>query len=141
MNDEDKSGIHWSFWLIGALTLLWNLGGSANFLMQMDPEMIDKYRESEQAIIASRPAWATAGFAIGVFGGALGCLFLLLRKSVSFYLFVASLLGVIAAIAHNFAVDYEFSAMEIVAFTVMPVVVAAFLAWYARFAQGKGWIS
>ena len=127
MNENNKGGIHWSFWLIGALTLLWNVGGSANYVMQMNPEMIDSYRASEQAIIASRPAWATAGFALGVFGVALGCVLLLLRKSASFYLFVVSLLGVIAAVAHTFTVDFEFSTAEILTFTLMPVVVAAFL--------------
>ena len=141
MSENSKSAVHWSFWLIGALTLLWNVGGSANYLMQMNPEMIDSYRASEQAIIAGRPAWATAGFAIGVFGGALGCALLLFRKSASFYLFVASLLGVIAAVAHTFTVDFDFSTAEILAFTLMPVVVAAFLVWYSRFARGKGWTS
>ncbi len=139
MNEDNKRAVHWSFWLIGALALLWNVGGSANYLMQMNPEMIDSYRASEQAIIASRPAWATAGFAIGVFGGALGCVFLLLRKSLSFYLFAVSLLGVVAAVAHTFTVDFDFSTAEILAFTLMPVVVAAFLVWYSRYAKGKGW--
>ena len=141
MNEDNRIGVHWSFWLIGALALLWNVGGSANYVMQMNPEMIGSYRASEQAIIASRPAWATAGFAIGVFGGALGCLLLLLRKSAAFYLFAVSLLGVVAAVVHTFTVDFEFSAAEIVTFTAMPVVVAAFLVWYSRYAQGKGWIS
>ena len=132
MTENNESGVHWSFWLIGALALLWNVGGSANYIMQMNPEMIESYRASEQAIIASRPAWATAGFAIGVFGGALGCLLLLLRKSASFYLFAVSL---------TFTVDFDFSTAEILTFTLMPVVVAAFLVWYSRYAQGKGWIS
>ena len=141
MTENNNTGVHWSFWLIGAVALLWNVGGSANYIMQMNPEMIDSYRASEQAIIASRPAWATAGFAIGVFGGALGCLLLLLRKSASFYLFAVSLLGVIAAVAHTFNVDFDFSTAEIVTFTAMPVAVAAFLAWYSRFVHGKGWTS
>ncbi len=139
MNNESDQKTHWSFWLMGALTLLWNVGGSANYVMQMDPEMIESYRASEQAIIANRPAWATAGFVIGVFGGALGCVLLLLRKSASFYMFAVSLLGIITAVAHTFTVDFEFSTAEILTFTLMPVVVAAFLVWYSRYAQGKGW--
>jgi len=46
--------------------------GCINFFMQMNPDMISSYRETEQAIIQGRPAWATVAFFIAVFGGALG---------------------------------------------------------------------
>jgi hypothetical protein len=37
--------------------------------------------ETHRAIIDTRPAWATGEFAVAVFGGALGCLLLLLKKA------------------------------------------------------------
>ena len=141
MNDKTYGGVHWSFWVIGAVALLWNVMGAINFFMQMDPDMLAAYRESERAIIEGRPAWATAGFAIAVFGGALGCLLLLLRKSVAFYLFIASLLGVIVAMTHTLGVGADFGLGEILGIILMPVVVAAFLIWYSKRAENKGWIS
>jgi glucose dehydrogenase len=106
----------------------------------MDPEMLDAYRESERSIIEGRPAWATAGFAIAVFSGALGCLLLLLRKSAAFYLFVASLLGVIVTMIHTLGVGIDFGVGETLGIILMPMIVAAFLIWYTKLAEGKGWI-
>ena len=140
MNDVQRLKAHWSFWLIGGLALLWNVGGSANFMMQLNPEMISAYRASEQAIIIGRPVWATAGFGIGVFGGVIACLLLLLRKSAAFAVFVLSFVGVAVTMVHTLGVDFEFSAAELVMFVAMPLIVAAFLAWYARYSAGRNWI-
>ena len=46
----------------------------------MNPNIVDAMPEAYRAIVENRPAWATAAFAIAVFGGAFGCLLLLLRK-------------------------------------------------------------
>ena len=139
MNDETVRRVHWSFWLIGVVTLVWNVGGVINFLVQMNPEMLDAFRESERAIIEGRPAWATAAFAIAVFGGALGCLLLLFKKSVATYAFIASLLGVIVTMIHTLGVDIEFGLGEILGIILMPLVLAVFLIWYSTYAEGNGW--
>ncbi len=141
MQETKKSRVHWSFWLIGAVTLIWNVMGCINFFMQMNSDMVASYRETERAIIHNRPGWATIAFAIAVFGGALGCLLLLLKKSLSFYLFVASLLGVIVTMVHTLGAGIDFSAAELVGIIVMPIVVAAFLVWYAKYAQRKRWVN
>ena len=141
MNDETDRGVHWSFWLISAVALIWNALGSVNYLVQMNADSLDAFREVERAIIEGRPAWATGGFAIAVFGGALGGLLLLLRKSVAFYFFIASLLGVIVTMTHTLGVDIALSLGEIVVIILMPLVVAAFLTWYSKNAEGRGWIS
>ena len=140
MNDRAVGGVHWSFWLIGAVALIWNVAGAANFIVQLNPDMLAAYRESERAIIEGRPAWATGAFAIAVFGGALGCLLLLLRKSAAFYLFVASILGVIVTMIHTLGVGIDFGVAEISGIILMPLVVAAFLIWYSKQAERKGWI-
>src|SRR6266508_4881505 len=102
MNDETVGGVHWSFWAIGVVALIWNVMGVINFFVQMNPAALASYPESHRAIIEGRPAWATGAFAIAVFGGALGCLVLLLRKSAAYYLFIASLLGVIVQLIPPF---------------------------------------
>ena len=141
MNDKNVSTAHWSFWLIGVIALVWNVLGAVNFFAQMDPEVLAAYRDSERAIIAGRPAWATVAFATAVFGGALGSLLLLLRKKLACWLFIASLLGVIVTMIHTLRVDIEFGPGEIVGIILMPVVFAAFLIWYAKRAESKGWLS
>ncbi len=140
MNDETVGGVHWSFWAIGAVALIWNVMGVINFFVQMNPDVLTAYRESERAIVEGRPAWATGGFAIAVFGGALGCLLLLLRKSAAYYVFIASLLGVIVTMIHTLGVDIDFGIGEILGIILMPLVVAAFLIWYSKWAESKCWI-
>jgi hypothetical protein len=141
MNDEKAGGVHWSFWAIGAVALIWNVLGCINFFMQLNPDVLAAYRESERAIIEGRPLWATAGFAIAVFGGALGSFVLLLRKSAAFYLFIASLLGVIVTMTHTLGVGIDFGLGEILGIMMMPLAVAAFLIWYSKQAESKDWIS
>ncbi len=141
MNNKKQNGIHWSFWIISAFALLWNVTGIINFFAQMNPDMLTAYLESERAIIESRPAWATAGFAIAVFSGALGSLLLLFKKSVAYYLFVLSLLGVIVTMTHALGVGINFGLEEILGIILMPIVLSAFLIWYTKTAEGNGWIS
>ena len=141
MNNKTADGVHWSFWVIGAVALIWNVMGVVNFFVQMNPDMVAAYRESERAIIEGRPLWATSGFAVAVFGGALGCVLLLFRKSVAFYLFLASLLGVIVTMIHTLGVGADFGVGEMLGIILMPFVVAAFLIWYSKHTDRKGWIS
>ena len=141
MNDKAAGGVHWSFWIIGAVALIWNVMGVMNFFGQMNAEMVASMPESHRAIIEGRPAWATGAFAIAVFGGALGCVLLLLRKSAAYYLFIASLLGVIVTMTHTLGVGIDFGLGEILGIILMPLVVAAFLIWYSKRAESKGWAS
>ena len=144
MNDETIGRVHWSFWAIGAVTLIWNVMGVINFFMQMNADALASFPESHRAIIESRPAWASGAFAIAVFGGALGCLLLLLRKRAPYYLFIASLLGVVVQLIHTLGIASStigFSPFEISTIILMPLVVAAFLIWYSKWAGSNGWIS
>ena len=40
MSEKDTGGVHWSFWLIGAVALVWNAMGVANIFMQMNPVVV-----------------------------------------------------------------------------------------------------
>ena len=140
MSDSERAKVHWSFWLVGAIALIWNALGVVNYFAQMNPDVLAQYRETERLLVEGRPAWATAGFALAVFGGAIGALLLLLRKKVAIYLFIASLVGTIIAVGHSLTVDADFGTGEIVGIIGMPIALAAFLIWYARTAEGNGWL-
>ena len=144
MNDQNSAHVHWRFWVISAIALIWNVLGGANFFMQMDANMVSALPETHRAIIIGRPVWATAGFAVIVFGGALGCILLLLRKSAAYYVFIVSLLGGAVTMIHTVNIarsTIDFSVSEIVVMILMPLVVAVFLVWYAKWAERQGWIS
>ena len=126
--------IHWSFWVICIAGLLWNAGGAANYLMQTNAEFVAGLPESHRAIIHNRPIWATGGFAIGVFGGAIGCLLLLFRNSLAVHVLAVSLVGIAVTIIHTILVVVSpvvFSAAEVVIMVVLPALVALFLMWYS----------
>ena len=117
--------------------------GVINFFGQMSADALAAMPEAKRAIVEGRPAWATAAFALAVFGGALGSLLLLLRKSAAYYLFIVSLLGMIVqAIPYlGMAGSVDFGPFEISMFILMPLVVSAFLIWYSKHAERKGWLA
>ena len=106
--------------------------------MQMSPDTLATYPEAARTLVESRPAWATAAFAIAVCCGALGCLLLLLRKPAAAYLFIASLLGVIVTNIHTFGVTVS---TGIWVGSLMSLAAAASLIWYSKHAENKGWIN
>ena len=144
MESEIKNKIHWSFWLIGAFALLWNIGGTMNYLMQVtNPDFVASLPESHKAIINGRPDWATAGFAIGVIAGAFGCIAMLLRKAFSFYFFIGSFVSIAITMIHTTNVGMtkiSFSTGEVFVMIVQPLLVAAILIWYSWQSKLKGWI-
>ena len=56
MNDKTV-GVHWSFWTIGSVALIWNVLGGINFFSQMSADALAAMPESYRAIIEVRPAW------------------------------------------------------------------------------------
>jgi hypothetical protein len=139
MNDETVGAVHWSFWMIGVVTLVFNVMGVINYFVQMNTDSLASFPESYRPIIEGRPAWATAAFTIAVFGGSLGCLLLLLRKSTAIYVFIVSLFGVIVTMMHVFGV-VRFSSLETWVGVLIQLAVTAFLIWYSKQARSKGWI-
>ncbi len=133
---EGAVGAHWSFWAIAGITLLYNLAGVGNYVMQMDADNVAAMPEAYRVIVERRPPWATGAFAVAVFGGALGCLLLLLKRSAAFYVFGVSLLGTVVTMIHTLGV----APMEFVIGNLVQLIVTLFLIWYAKHAQHKHWI-
>ena len=138
MSEKAVARVHWSFWLISGLALIWNLLGSANIILQMVAGDLAAMPDWWRAVVESRPIWSTAAMMVAVFGGVIGCILLLFRKSTAIYWFVASLAGVVVTMSHAMGVDGA-GPRQIFEAVVMPVVVGLFLIWYARFAQQRSW--
>ena len=79
------------------VALLWNLLGCMAYLsdVRLTPDDIARMSQAQQALYHSRPMWAISATAIAVWGGAAGCLALILRRRWAQPLLIASLLGVI----------------------------------------------
>jgi hypothetical protein len=143
MSDESTTGVHWSFWLIGALCLVWNLLGVMTYMQEVNPDSLAAMPEAYRTMVEMRPGWATGAFAIAVWGGVLGCVLLLLRKAIAFYAFVASLLGVLVQMTYGLVVAesrISYGPSEIIMAIMIPAI-ALFLIWYSKYAASNKWIS
>ena len=133
------------FWIVAAICLVWNLLGVMAYISQvtMSPEDLAALPEAERLFYESRPAWATAAFAIAVWGGALGSLTLLLRKSFAFHLLLASLIGILVQMFHSFFISNSFEVFGPgrAIMPIMVIVIGIALVWFTRSSKTKGWIS
>lgn len=128
----------WVFWLIAILGLIWNVMGSMNLIMQLNPEMLSQMPSSHQAIAETRPHWATVAFGISVVGGLLGCVLLILKKPAAVSILLLSLIGTLGAIVGLLLLNditsapINFSAFEIILAVILPVFVSLILFLYAK---------
>ena len=142
-NSKNKPGI--SFWIISTIALIWNLIGVNQYLQQAynTESFREMYTGEQFEIIQATPAWAIAAFAFAVFGGAVGCIFLLLRKKVAKTFFIISLLGIIIQMVYNV---FIVKAMQVygpgaILMPIMIIGVGFFLFWYSKKAIAKDWLS
>jgi hypothetical protein len=125
---------HFSFLIISGLALIWNLMGCLNYITQTNPETVAQMPEIYQLIINGRPTWATAAFAVAVFGGAVGCILLLMRRSVAVPVLILSLAGCVIVAAFTITIVGMTPSMA------LSVLVAAGLLWYATIVRRLGWL-
>ena len=123
-------------WIISTLLFVWNLMGVAAFVIQMraTPEQIlESYGQVQADMIAAQPAWYPVIFGLAVFGGALGCLGLLLRKKWAKLLLLISLIAVIIQnIYFATAGVFEHTHGGQWSMVIMIPVIAMFLVCYAK---------
>ena len=133
------------FWIVSLLALVWNLIGVASYLMTvtMGPDALSGMSEAEQRLYTDVPAWATAAFAIAVFGGLLGCIALLLRKAWAVPAFAVSLAAILVQMGHAFFVSamLEVRGGEAAILPVLIIVIAVYLVWFSRSARDRGWLN
>lgn len=101
--NHSKQKMHWSFWVIATIALVYNLMGCFNFIWQMNPDAVAAMPEAYRSVVETRPVWATGVFALAVFGGAIGSLLLLMRMPMASYVFMAATVGGVLSLVPLFA--------------------------------------
>ena len=109
----------------------------------MTDEDLAALPENQRALYENVPAWVTAAFSIAVFGGALGCVLLLLRKKMATTVFVISFVAILAQMTYNFFIS---KAVEVygpggMIMPIMVIIIGFFLIYYSKRAANYGWIS
>ncbi len=132
------------FRVVAVLALLWNLVGVWSYLSKvgMAPEMM-KMTPEEVELAASMPVWATAGFAVAVFGGLLGSLGLLLGKAWARLLFILSLLGMLVQFGWWVLMSGAMERMgaSIVGMPAVVILIGILLLWLANMGVKRGWLT
>ena len=92
-------------WFKGTIIvlLIWNIIGVLNFAMQwtMTEADIILLPENQQIFYTEFTLLSKVAFGMGVIGGCLGCIALLLKKSIASKLFWISFIGIILQTNHN----------------------------------------
>jgi hypothetical protein len=140
---ESKPGIN--FWIIGGAALIWNLIGLVFYIghVSISPEALAAMTEAHQEFLLATPVWATSAFAIAVNAGVLGCILLLLRKSLAIPVFVVSLLAIVLQDLDAFVLRNAYSILGVSSLIIpsMVFVIGVAILLYARAAKRCGWLN
>lgn len=133
------------FWVVSGIALVWNLMGVMAFIgnATISAEALATLPEAQQNLIKTTPMWAMIAFAVATFGGAIGSIGLLLRKSWAKMAFIVSLIGIGVQLLHGLVLS---DALEVYggAGLIMPILttsIGAFLIWFAGDAEKRGWLN
>jgi len=133
------------FTIVAVVALLWNLLGCFAFAsdLRVTAEDVARMAPAQQALYHARPAWAVAATALAVFGGALGCIGLLMRRRLALPLFVLSLVGILVQDFGLFVLVDGIALAGPVALVLQGLVlaIAIGLIVLARTASARGWLA
>ena len=129
----------WHLWAVGVVTLLWNAVGIMSYMMTelgqldalgMTPDQI--------AYFDTFPAWATAFWALGVWGAFFGSLLLLLRSRFAVHSLAISVVGLIGTtyfqrVATTLPADMQNNGLDLAIW-----VITLFTLWYALKMRREG---
>ena len=106
MTDTVRARTPWHLWAVGLLAMAWNAFGAMDYTMtKLNGEAWLRQMQMTDAQIAytlAMPAWMSAAWAIGVWGGVLGGLLLLLRSRLAVPVFAASLVAYVASLVYTY---------------------------------------
>lgn len=110
--------------------------------MTMSPEAMQALPENERMLYENTPSWATGAFALAVWGGTLGSMFLLLRRKLATPVLIISLVGIAVQMFHSFFMS---KSIEVygpggMVMPVMIAVIAVYLVWLSKKATANGWM-
>ena len=129
-------------WVIGIVTLLWNAMGAFDYLMTQtqNESYMGQFTPEQLEFFYGFPSWVVAFWAIAVWGGVLGSILLLLRKSLAVSVFMISFVSMLITAIQNYALSnaFEVSGMFGLTFSVAVFLVALGLVIYSRAMSQRG---
>ena len=144
MSEQQKLSVPVWFWVIAAVTLLWNLIGFVIFLSEVFAQeaMMESMTEKQKEWTRSTPSWIYFVFAISVSTGLAGSICLLMRKASSVLLFTISFVAVLIQMLYTMLIAGGLQVMGPSGAVMPAVVIILSIAWllFSQFSKGKGWL-
>jgi len=142
--DAPRASTPWHYWLVTAVAILWN--GYACYDYFMTKTGGDAYMkkagmsDAQIAHMHAYPAWMTADWAIGVWGGLLGGLLLLARTRYAFLVFIASLAAFVAMLIYTYGLTDggKVLGQQGVIFNLIILAGCLFFVWYSWLMTKRG---
>jgi hypothetical protein len=124
--------------------LIWNLLGCAAYLsdVRLTPQDVARMSADQQALYAARSTWGISATAVAVWGGALGCVGLIVRKRWAIPLLVASLVGIVVQdIGLFIAARAAHVGAAVFVLQGLVLLVSISLVLFARHAAARRWLA
>jgi len=136
-NDAFIEETPWHLWVVGVVALLWNAMGALDYFMTQtrNEDYMAQFTPEQLEFFYGLPAWVDAFWAIAVWGGVVGAILLLVRRSQAVSVFLASLISLTITTFQNYVLSNGLEVMGdpfIIAFTAVIFVAAVALYFYAR---------
>ena len=127
----------WHLWVVGVVGLLWNAMGALDYVMTQtrNEGYMAQFTPEQLEFFYGLPAWVDAFWATAVWGGVVGAILLLIRRSHAVWVFLASLIALIITAFQNYVLSNGLEVMGdpfSIAFTAVIFVTAVALYLYAR---------
>lgn len=102
---QTKRPLH--LWIVGALSLLWNMGGAADYTMTKtrNAAYLADFTPEQLAYFDSFSVWMNTAWAVGVWGALAGSLLLLTKPRLALPVFMISLVGLAVSTAGQIGAD------------------------------------
>lgn len=144
MHVEQKLAVPTWFWLIAAVSLMWNILGCVIFSSEVFAQeaMIESMTGEQKEWVRSTPRWVYVVFAISVSTGVAGSLCLLMRKKLSAPLFTISFAAVLIQMVYTMLIAGGLQVMGPTGAVMPTVVITLAVVWlsFSLLSKGKGWL-
>lgn len=132
----------WHLWVVGIAGLLWSAMGAMDYVMSKFrvESYMAQFTPKQLEYFYGFPIWVNASWAIAVWCGVIGCIILLLRKSIAVEVLLASFIAMAITAFHNYVLS---NGMEVVGdtsslvFTAIIFIVGLALYLYAQAMRTK----
>ncbi len=146
MSEHQMKKMPWHLWTVGGIGFLWSAMGAMDFVMTQtqNEEYMSAFTPEQLEFFYGFPMWVVISWAIAVWGGVIGSIFLLMRKTISVWIYFGSFVAMIITTIHNFilsnGLDVIGDTFSLV-FSAVIFIVAFGLYLYARKMQQKSFLN